>query len=216
MNEEAIFIGALEHESQEDRDAFLDQACGDDADLRQRINALLASHQRTDHLLDESPPGVDLNSPEHEQNTAASSMATHPEDDENLPTGRVIGPYRLIEKLGEGGMGVVYMAQQFDPIHRLVAVKVVKPGMDSVRVIARFEAERQALAVMNHPNVAAVYDAGMSDDKRPYFVIRLRNIAMKTNSVFASVWSCLFLYAKPYNMPIKKALFIVTLSQLMF
>jgi serine/threonine protein kinase len=84
---------------------------------------------------------------------------------------RFIGPYRLIEKLGEGGFGVVYRAEQTAPVRRQVAVKLIKPGMDTREVIARFESERQALALMNHPNVAHVFDAGATADGRPYFVM---------------------------------------------
>ncbi len=84
-----------------------------------------------------------------------------------------IGPYRLLQKLGEGGMGVVYDAEQERPVRRKVALKIIKPGMDSTQVLARFEAERQALAVMNHPNVAKVFDAGATEQGRPYFAMEL-------------------------------------------
>src|SRR5207253_10738028 len=84
-----------------------------------------------------------------------------------------IGPYKLLEQIGEGGMGEVWVADQLEPIKRRVAIKVIKPGMDSRSVLARFEAERQALALMNHPNIAKVLDAGTTDDGRPYFVMEL-------------------------------------------
>src|SRR5206468_7923836 len=87
--------------------------------------------------------------------------------------GTTIGPYKLIEEVGEGGMGTVYLARQTEPIRRLVAVKLVKPGMDSRQVLARFEAERQALALMDHPNIAKVFDAGTTPDGRPFFVMEL-------------------------------------------
>src|SRR5207247_2848703 len=87
--------------------------------------------------------------------------------------GTVIGPYKLLEQIGEGGFGVVYMAEQQQPVRRKVALKVIKPGMDSKQVIARFEAERQALALMDHTNIARVLDAGATDSGRPYFVMEL-------------------------------------------
>src|SRR5207247_9551442 len=87
--------------------------------------------------------------------------------------GTVIGPYKLLQQIGEGGMGVVWMAEQTQPVHRKVALKVIKPGMDSRQVIARFEAERQALAVMDHVSIARVFDAGATEAGRPYFVMEL-------------------------------------------
>ena len=89
------------------------------------------------------------------------------------PLGTIIGPYKLLQQIGEGGMGVVYMAEQTEPVQRKVALKIIKPGMDSRQVIARFEAERQALALMDHPNIARVLDAGTTDTGRPYFVMEL-------------------------------------------
>ena len=91
----------------------------------------------------------------------------------NETLGSFIGPYKLIEQIGEGGMGVVYMASQKEPVHRNVALKVIKAGMDTQQVVARFEAERQAMAMMNHPNIAKVLDAGATDAGRPYFVMEL-------------------------------------------
>ena len=87
--------------------------------------------------------------------------------------GTQIGPYKLLEQIGEGGMGVVYMAVQKEPVRRKVALKIIKPGMDTREVIARFEAERQALALMDHPNIAKVFDGGVTDTGRPYFVMEL-------------------------------------------
>src|SRR6516162_4649469 len=87
--------------------------------------------------------------------------------------GTVIGPYKLLQQLGEGGMGVVFMAEQTEPVRRRVALKVIKPGLDSAQVLARFEAERQALALMDHPNIARVLDAGATEGGRPYFVMEL-------------------------------------------
>src|SRR4029077_9350316 len=87
--------------------------------------------------------------------------------------GTVIGPYKLLQQIGEGGFGVVYMAEQQHPVRRMVALKIIKPGMDTAQVIARFESERQALALMDHPNIARVLDAGATDSGRPYFVMEL-------------------------------------------
>ena len=89
--------------------------------------------------------------------------------------GTQIGPYKLLQQIGEGGMGVVYMAEQQEPVERRVALKIIKPGMDTRQVIARFEAERQALAMMDHPNIARVLDAGTTESGRPYFVMELVN-----------------------------------------
>src|SRR5208337_38332 len=87
--------------------------------------------------------------------------------------GSRIGPYKLLQQIGEGGMGTVYMAEQAEPVRRRVALKVIKPGMDTRQVVARFEAERQALAMMDHPNIARVFDAGTTDSGLPYFVMEL-------------------------------------------
>ena len=96
-----------------------------------------------------------------------------PRDPSPKAPAHCIGPYKLLEKIGEGGMGVVYMAEQEQPVRRRVALKIIKPGMDSEQVVARFEAERQALALMDHPNIARVFDAGTTDTGRPYFVMEL-------------------------------------------
>ena len=120
MDEEAIFVAALEHTSIAERSAFIDEACGGDAALRNRIEALLGSHQHAGTFLNISA-GPTLNRPITEQ------------------PGTQIGPYKLLEQIGEGGMGVVYMAEQVEPVERRVALKIIKPGMDSQQVIARFE-----------------------------------------------------------------------------
>jgi serine/threonine protein kinase len=153
-----IFNEALDLDSPEALAAYLDRACGGDPDLRARVVTLLAAHGRASGFL-ESPavmPTADL--------------------DPQGPVegvGTVIGPYTLMEPLGEGGMGVVYVAEQTQPVRRKVALKVIKPGMDSRQVVARFEAERQALALMDHPNIAKVHDAGTTPGGRPYFVMEL-------------------------------------------
>jgi serine/threonine protein kinase len=157
-NEEDIFINALEIDSGEQRDAYLDAACGDDAELRRRVEALLRRHEESRGPLDAPLPGVEVT-------TNLSPVTEKP--------GTVIGPYKLLQTIGEGGMGVVYMAEQSEPVERRVALKIIKPGMDSRQVVARFEAERHALAMMDHPNIARVLDAGTTDTGRPYFVMEL-------------------------------------------
>jgi serine/threonine protein kinase/WD40 repeat protein len=152
--EESIFAEALEQPSAEARTAFLDRACGSEATLRRRVEALLKSHEQADGFL--RPP------------SAATVTQPTPER-----PGSWIGPYKLLQQLGEGGMGVVFMAEQTEPVRRRVALKVIKPGLDSAQVLARFEAERQALALMDHPNIARVLDAGATEGGRPYFVMEL-------------------------------------------
>jgi serine/threonine protein kinase/Tol biopolymer transport system component len=155
----AIFADALEKKILEERKAYLDRACGTDAALRKRVETLLAAYEQAgDDFLKSSPAGETVT-------VNTSNLTEGP--------GIVIGPYKLLEKIGEGGMAVVYLAQQESPLRRLVAVKVIKLGMDTKQFIARFEAERQALAIMNHPNIAKVLDAGTTETNRPYFVMEL-------------------------------------------
>jgi serine/threonine protein kinase len=157
MNERSILIAALEKDDPAERAAYLDQACGDAA-LRQRIERLLAAHAAAGGILDR-PVGPET--------------ATGPLQPILEQAGAVIGPYKLLQQIGEGGMGTVYMAEQSHPVQRKVALKIIKPGMDSRHVMARFQAERQALALMDHPNIAKVLDAGTTADGRPYFVMEL-------------------------------------------
>jgi hypothetical protein len=157
MNERDIFIAALHKPNAADRSGFLQEACGDNAALRQQVEVLLRQHDQLGSFL-ESPAG--------EPPTGAHEPLTE-------RPGAVIGPYKLLQQIGEGGMGVVYMAEQEQPLRRRVAFKIIKPGMDSAQVIARFEAERQALALMDHQNIAKVLDAGTTDSGRPYFVMEL-------------------------------------------
>src|SRR5262245_58380926 len=177
MQAEDIFLAALDKRALIERKAFLDTACGGDAKLRAQVEGLLRSHEQAGSFLDaplfDSPATID--SPVVEK------------------LGTRIGPYKLLQQIGEGGMGVVYMAEQLEPVRRRVALKIIKPGMDSAQVLARFEAERQALALMDHPNIAKVLDAGTvgegssrshqssaepgtlvsSTTGRPYFVMEL-------------------------------------------
>src|SRR5262245_15690928 len=167
MTEREIFVAALHQPGPVERQAFLDRACGGDAGARGRVEALLAEHDQLGSFL-ERPAAPLLPTAAFEP--AEDAAAPHPAA---APDRRTIGPYRLLEVIGEGGMGAVWMADQAEPIRRRVAVKVVKPGMDSRQVVARFEAERQALALMDHPNIAKVLDAGTTDDGRPYFAMEL-------------------------------------------
>src|SRR5262249_20255906 len=138
----------------------------DDAELRRRVERMLEVQPRLGSFL---------------QAPAAEATPTIDQPVITELAGMVIGPYKLVEPIGEGGMGTVWMAQQTEPVKRLVAVKVIKPGMDSAQVIARFEAERQALALMDHPNIARVLDGGTTDAGRPYFVMDLvKGVAITT------------------------------------
>ena len=156
-NIEAVFSAAIEIRSPREREAFLEHSCGDDSTLRTEVDRLLRAHFAAEGFL-ESP-------------AAQIAPATNSPSLEKL--GSSIGPYRIVEELGEGGFGVVYMAEQEAPVRRRVALKVIKPGMDSRQVVARFEAERQALAVMDHPHVSRVLDGGSTDSGRPYFIMDL-------------------------------------------
>jgi eukaryotic-like serine/threonine-protein kinase len=157
MNEREVFIAALQEGSATERRAYLDAACGGDDGLRRGVEALLAAHERAGSFLEH--PLVD--------------PAVTTDDPISERPGTVIGPYRLMEQIGEGGMGLVFVAEQQQPIRRKVALKVIKPGMDTRQVVARFEAERQALALMDHPNIAKVLGGGTTDSGRPYFVMEL-------------------------------------------
>ena len=161
--EEMIFGEALEYPTPAERAAHLDQACGGDAALRQRIEALLRAHGGPDDFLEIPVVRGDVPA------TASGWARGSPED----AIGNRIGRYKLLQKIGEGGGGVVYLAEQEQPVRRQVALKVIKAGMDTQVTIARFEAERQALAMMDHPNIARVLDAGATEAGRPYFVMEL-------------------------------------------
>jgi hypothetical protein len=151
QREAALFAAALERPPAE-RAAFLDGACHGDPALRARLEALLAAHEHPAVLLD-----APADAPRAE---SGLRFTDEPADD---AVGQTIGRYKLLEKIGEGGCGVVYVAEQTEPVRRRVALKVIKLGMDTKQVVARFEAERQALAMMDHPNIAKVLDAGMTE-----------------------------------------------------
>ncbi|MES2693785.1 MAG: serine/threonine-protein kinase, partial [Verrucomicrobiota bacterium] len=152
MNRDAeIFAEAIDL-PEEERALFLETACAGDPELRKRVNLLLAGYEAAGLFLEHSP---------------VDRVVLPPEE----MAGSRIGHYSIVRKLGEGGCGVVYLAEQQEPIRRLVALKVIKLGMDTRNVIARFEAERQALALMDHPDIARVFDAGATESGRPYFVM---------------------------------------------
>jgi serine/threonine-protein kinase len=152
----AIFLKALECQAPDELHRFLDDACNSDAALRARAQELLRAHQDAGNFLGGIQP-LDT--------TQDEPVAERP--------GTVVGPYKLLEQIGEGGFGVVFMAEQQQPLRRKVALKVLKPGMDTRQVVTRFEAERQTLALMDHPNIAKVFDAGTTASGRPYFVMEL-------------------------------------------
>ncbi len=155
---EAIFCAALELPAEE-RAAFASRECGDDAPLLARVGRLLAAHDAAGEFM-----GEEASSPVFGA-TVVMSSAEQP--------GERIGHYKLLQRIGEGGFGAVWMAEQVEPVTRRVAIKIIKLGMDTKEVIARFEAERQALARMDHPNIAKVLDAGATDKGRPLFVMEL-------------------------------------------
>ena len=156
QREEALFEAALQLPPAE-RGAYLDKACAGDEQLRQRIESLLKSHEDTSGVLEQVI--------ENKSGLLSTPLSEKPGDR--------IGRYKLLQQIGEGGCGVVYMAEQEEPVRRRVALKIIKLGMDTKQVMARFEAERQALALMDHPNIAKVFDAGATETGRPYFVMEL-------------------------------------------
>jgi eukaryotic-like serine/threonine-protein kinase len=157
MNERDIFIAARPIHDPAERATFLDEACAGDDDLRRRVVALLDEQAKLGSFLEHADdPGAE---------TRELPIVERP--------GAVIGAYKLLEQIGEGGFGVVFLAEQTQPVRRKVALKVLKPGMDTRQVVARFEAERQALAIMDHPNIAKVFDGGATPSGRPYFVMEL-------------------------------------------
>ena len=168
---EEIFYQALQLECVEERDAFLATACAGDSQLRAAVEQMLASQAGAEQWFRGSGPADCL--PQALASTAGSEGLVDPQFAPREEVGKRIGPYKLLQELGEGGCGVVYMAEQEAPVRRKVALKVIKLGMDTKNVIARFEAERQALALMDHPNIARVLDAGATETGRPYFVMEL-------------------------------------------
>ena len=169
----SLFLELVEIEEPVARAARMLDRCVDDAELMARVNALLAANDRADlgrvtAVFTGNPTGADL----FTKDPVGDARSDIPGRDERVGT-LLSGKYKLIEEIGEGGMGQVYMAQQIAPVKRAVAVKVIKAGMDSKMVLARFEAERQALAIMDHPNIARVLDAGTTESGRPFFAMEL-------------------------------------------
>src|SRR5436190_16203208 len=156
MTEREIFLGALDMDTPEARAAYLQGACGHDVTLHQKVDELLKEHFSNDSLM--AGPAVEEGRSELESQPAPAPMLER---------------YKLLEKIGEGGFGEVWMAEQREPIKRRVALKIIKLGMDSRQIVARFEAERQALAMMDHANIAKIFDAGTTEAGRPYFVMEL-------------------------------------------
>ena len=177
-NDLTLFNEALEIAAPEARAAYLDRACGDDAALRRKIDSLLAAYEKASDRFED----LDGNVP--------TLVSETPGDLEG--PGSVIGRYKLLQQIGEGGCGVVYMAEQQEPVKRRVALKVIKPGMDTREVLGRFEAERQALALMDHANIAKVFDAGATD-------------STPTNG-----WNFSFKSARPSSTRTRRGSFIAT------
>ena len=150
---------AVEYRAAEERAAFVEKACAGDAARRARVEALLRAYEAAGNFLQGGSP------PDDPLETLDEPISERPNT--------TIGPYKLLAQIGEGGFGVVFLAEQQQPIRRTVALKVLKPGMDTRQVVVRFEAERQALALMDHPNIARVFDGGETDTGRPYFVMEL-------------------------------------------
>ena len=208
MREREIFIAALQRDDPQDRKVYLEEACGADAGLWDRVQALLGAFDRAgSFLLD---PAAKLGA----TGDFVPSRGNGMEMIESSPLegpGTVIGPYKLMEQIGEGGMGVVYVAEQTQPVRRKVALKIIKPGMDTKQVIARFEAERQALAMMDHPNIAKVLDGG--DDRHRAgptsswswsAASRSPTTATASSSRSASGWSCSSWSAGPCSTPTRR------------
>jgi serine/threonine-protein kinase len=162
IHPDAVFNAARRLTDPGARRAYLDGACAADPGLREKVDALLAAYDAAGSFLES--PAVDF---------GAGATLDQPARPPPEGPGTLIGPYKLLEQIGAGGFGVVYLAEQSHPVRRKVALKVLKPGMDTLQVVARFEAERQALAIMDHPNIAKVFDGGATPSGRPYFVMEL-------------------------------------------
>ena len=156
MTEREIFFEALEMATPEARVAYLQGACSGDVTLRRKVDELLKEHLSNDSL---------VAGPALERERGTINLDPAPAES----PAQMIGRYKLLEKIGEGGFGEVWMAEQREPVKRRVALKIIKLGMDSRQIVARFEAERQALAMMDHANIAKIFDADVTEAGRPYF-----------------------------------------------
>ena len=207
--EEVLFALALEKPAAK-RAAFLDAMCEGNPALRARLAALLAAHDAPDELSPKDKPAAKA--------TIKLDISEAPDE----TVGQTLENYKLLQKIGEGGCGAVYMAEQEHPVRRRVALKVIKLGMDTKNVIARFEAERQALALMDHPNIAKVLDAGATDVGRPFFVMELvRGIKITDycdqNNLNTNQRLGLFIqFARPSSTRIRRASSIATSSRRTF
>jgi serine/threonine protein kinase/WD40 repeat protein len=173
LDEKAIFVEALARPDGSDRDAYLRETCAGQPALLRRLQELLLAHAEAEGPLDRRPQALGV---------ATNALCRE-------GPGAVIGPYKILEQIGEGGFGLVFMAEQQEPVRRKVALKVLKPGMDTKQVIARFEAERQALALMDHPNIAHILDGGETASGRPYFVMDLVRGIPLTDFCDQNQWS---------------------------
>jgi serine/threonine-protein kinase len=156
----SIFLSAVEDHSPDHWEEYVTKECGDDNKLRRRVEILLGAHQRATQFTEHGAAVMNAAMP-----TVDQPIAEQP--------GTVLGPYELLEQIGEGGMGTVFMPQQNEPIKRKVALKIIKPGMDTQQIVTRFQAERQVLAMMDHPHIARVLDVGATENGRSYFVMEL-------------------------------------------
>jgi eukaryotic-like serine/threonine-protein kinase len=166
---EQVFADVLKLTAPDARAQLLDRECGEDLALRRRVEELLDAYSSAGSFLDKPGPTAAPSDVAPGQRLDPNAVAETPLEG----VGSRVGPYKLLQQIGEGGMGVVFMAEQQEPVRRMVAFKVIKAGMDTAQVIARFEAERQALALMDHPNIAKVLDANKTPSGRPYFVMEL-------------------------------------------
>ena len=167
-------MSVLDLTSQAEREAYLAGACHHDADLRESVERLLAAHERADHVLDQPiPQSPELREHFEDIVTVLNASTETEEDDEFNREGELVGNFRMMEKIGEGTFGEIYVAQQEQPFRRRVAIKLLKLGMNTKEVLARFDAERQALAMMTHPNIAQVFDAGTTASGQSYFAMEL-------------------------------------------
>jgi len=166
MNEGELFSAAVQIADPAERAACLDRTCGGNSELRRRVEALLKAYEQAGSFLQQAAAEPRATA---EQSKGEPALRHDPSEG----PGALIGPYKLLQQIGEGGMGVVWMAEQTQPVQRKVALKLIKSGMDSRQVITRFEAERQALAMMDHVNIARVFDGGATENGRPYFVMEL-------------------------------------------